>query len=74
MLTRFTRACFGTVKVTRNNKFSQLTPEDITAFESMIGNRNHVVTDPDQIEQHNYDWTKKFHGSSKLLLKPSTTE
>ena len=46
MLTRFARACFGTVKVTRNNKFSQLTPEDVTAFVSMIGNKTHVVTDP----------------------------
>ncbi len=50
MLTRYAKACFGTVKVVRNNKFSQLTPEDITAFESMIGNKHHVVTDPDQIE------------------------
>jgi hypothetical protein len=47
MLHRFARARFGSVKVTRNNNFSQLTSEDITAFETMIGNKNHVVTDPD---------------------------
>ena len=33
-----------------------------------------VVTDADMISPHNRDWTNKFVGSSKLLLRPKTTE
>ena len=33
-----------------------------------------VVTDSDTLDIHNTDWTKKFKGSSQLMLKPQTTE
>ena len=33
-----------------------------------------MVTDKDDLELHNSDWTKKFVGQSKLMLKPETTE
>ena len=33
-----------------------------------------MITDESQIEPHNMDWTKKYRGNSKLLLKPKTTE
>jgi len=39
----------------------------------MIGSKA-LVTDQDELTIHNTDWTKKFQGHSKLMLKPSTTE
>ena len=36
--------------------------------------KNAVITDKDEIEPWNRDWTKKFVGNSKLMLKPSSTE
>ena len=33
-----------------------------------------MVTDADDLESHNTDWTKKFKGSSGLMLRPKTNE
>lgn len=33
-----------------------------------------LVTDADDLESHNTDWTKKFKGGSSLMLRPSTNE
>ena len=33
-----------------------------------------MITDADDLESHNADWTKKFIGNSKLLLRPKTSE
>ena len=35
---------------------------------------NQVITDPEDLESHNADWTKKYVGKSNLMLKPKTTE
>ena len=39
----------------------------------MLGPRG-IVRDEEELAPANIDWTKKFIGSSKLMLKPSTTE
>ena len=39
----------------------------------MLGKKA-VITDADDIQPHNSDWTNKFVGNSKLLLRPTTTE
>ena len=36
--------------------------------------QSQVVEDPDALVSHNSDWTHKFTGASKLMLKPTTTE
>lgn len=42
-------------------------------FERMLGSKA-VVTEEEDLEIHNTDWTKKFQGTSQLVLKPKTTE
>jgi len=59
--------------LSRNSRFSLLGDKDVQAFEAMIGSKA-LVTDQDELTIHNTDWTKKFQGHSKLMLKPSTTE
>ena len=33
-----------------------------------------MVTDEETLDIHNTDWTKKYKGTSSLMLKPQTTE
>lgn len=33
-----------------------------------------MITDTEQVKPFNTDWTKKFIGESKLVLRPSTTD
>lgn len=42
-------------------------------FKDIVGPTG-MVTDSADLESHNADWTKKFHGSSSLMLKPKTNE
>ena len=42
-------------------------------FDSIVGSKN-MLTDSDELQTYNSDWTKKFKGSSKLVLKPGSTE
>ena len=46
--------------------------KDVSFFERILGSKG-VVTDEDILNIHNTDWTKKYAGHSKLMLKPSTT-
>ncbi|TNV79588.1 hypothetical protein FGO68_gene505 [Halteria grandinella] len=63
---------FAHLNILRNSSFATLTDKDITQFESLLG-PNGILTG-DAVEPHNSDWTKKYHGHSKLVLKPKTTE
>ena len=38
----------------------------------MLGNKA-VVTDEEELEIHNTDWTKKYKGNSSVMIKPSNT-
>ena len=53
--------------------FSKLTQKDVNQFESILGSKG-VVTDQEELQAHNIDWTKKFIGQSKLMLRPASTE
>lgn len=72
-----TRAAAAAVSVgpgiPRSSTFKQIDDNDITAFRSMIG-ADAVVTDADRLQGVNTDWMNKFHGDSKLLLKPANTQ
>ena len=57
----------------KNSLFSTLTAADTKTFESILGTRG-LVTDESELQGYNTDWTKKFVGQSKLVLKPGTTE
>lgn len=45
----------------------------MSVFKDIVGAQG-MVTDADDLEAHNYDWTKKFKGSSSLMLRPKTSE
>ena len=47
--------------------------QDVAFFERVLDNKA-IVTDEETLETHNTDWTKKYQGTSQLMLKPKTTE
>lgn len=53
--------------------YSQLTDADVTFFRSVLGDGG-VVTDSDAMESYNTDWMRKYHGASRLALRPASTE
>jgi len=63
---------FGSqVNIERNKNFKVLGDSDLTFFEKIL-DKSSVITDADQVETANSDWTKKFVGQSKLVLKPKS--
>ena len=65
---------FGSqVNIERNKNFKVLGDSDLTFFEKIL-DKSSVITDADQVETANSDWTKKFVGQSKLVLKPKSNE
>ena len=69
-LKSYLRRSFGASAITRNPKFKVLGDKDISFFEKITS----VITDPSMIEPYNQDWTKKYQGQSKLMLKPKSNE
>ncbi|CAN6634413.1 D-2-hydroxyglutarate--pyruvate transhydrogenase Dld2p [Trichomonascus vanleenenianus] len=69
----------STVKLTRENypverlPYGTLSAEDIAFFKSILP-ESAVVQDEGDLEFHNEDWMRKYRGSSKLVLKPKTTD
>lgn len=47
--------------------------QDLRVFKDIVGDQG-MVTDAHDLESHNTDWTKKFHGNSALMLRPKTNE
>ena len=53
---------FGSqVNIERNKNFKVLGDSDLAFFEKIL-DKSSVVTDADQVETANSDWTKKFVG------------
>lgn len=67
------RRNFGAIAAKRNPNFGILNDKDVSYFESIL-DKGSVITDEEIIKPHNSDWTKKFVGDSKLMLKPKTNE
>ncbi|XP_027180078.1 D-2-hydroxyglutarate dehydrogenase, mitochondrial isoform X1 [Coffea eugenioides] len=59
--------------VHRNPLFSSISPDDISYFKTILGERG-VVQDALALDAANTDWMGKYRGSSKLLLQPKNTE
>ena len=64
---------FGAVNIQRNKSFKILGDKDLSYFDKIL-DKGCVIPDPDQLEPHNQDWTKKFQGNSKLMLRPKSNE
>ena len=68
------RQAFGSQgAIERNKNFKVLDDKDVAHFESLI-EKQCVITDEEEIAPANSDWTKKYTGASKLLLKPKSNE
>eukprot|EP00124_Ichthyophonus_hoferi_P002563 Ihof_evm2s179 gene=Ihof_evmTU2s179 len=53
--------------------FKTLDSDDISFFKGFM-DPVRVNTDSDELEAYNIDWIKKYRGSSRLVLKPKSTE
>ena len=73
MLSALARRRFSVFTPEKVLEFSKLTQQDTNQFERILGPKG-VVTAEEELEAHNIDWTKKFVGHSKLMLKPASTE
>uniref|UniRef100_A0A452FBS1 FAD-binding PCMH-type domain-containing protein n=1 Tax=Capra hircus TaxID=9925 RepID=A0A452FBS1_CAPHI len=56
----------------RRLPFSVVSEDDLSALEQVVPGR--VITDPEELEAPNLDWLRTVRGSSKVLLRPRTTQ
>ncbi|ODV68797.1 hypothetical protein HYPBUDRAFT_104124 [Hyphopichia burtonii NRRL Y-1933] len=61
-------------KVKRDERFKKLEDSDLKFFESVLKDKNYLITNEDDLDFFNEDWMRKYKGQSKLVLKPKTTE
>ena len=64
---------FGAQAFVRNDNFKVLSDADLSHFESLLPKKR-IITEPDMLEESNADWTRKYVGQSRLMLKPKTNE
>ena len=57
----------------RSSQFSELNASDVAVFRSILGDAGVLSEEPDT-KSFNSDWMKQWHGSSKCVLLPSTTD
>ncbi|KAI5780784.1 hypothetical protein EDC01DRAFT_718635 [Geopyxis carbonaria] len=70
---RYTAESYPTIK--RDPRYSQLTQEDISIFESICPLLSpERGASQDDLESFNSDWMRKYRGQSRLVLKPRSTE
>ncbi|XP_008553768.1 D-2-hydroxyglutarate dehydrogenase, mitochondrial [Microplitis demolitor] len=57
----------------KREPFGEITGTHVNFFEQLLGH-NRVITDPNECDSYNVDWIKMVRGSSRLVLKPNSTE
>nr|CAD7452815.1 unnamed protein product [Timema tahoe] len=57
----------------KRHNFALLDSNHVQFFKSVLG-QDRVLTDAEELETYNIDWLKMVRGSSKIVLKPKTTE
>ena len=57
----------------RDERFATLTDRDMVQFSSILDSTS-IVTDDADLVAYNTDWMGRYHGHSKVVLKPRTTE
>ena len=57
--------------VLRNSAFATVNAQDIAFFKGVCKS---VLTEESEVRSFNTDWTKKWIGQSKVVVKPETTE
>lgn len=63
---------FGSQPLSRDARFSHLLPIDISALQSIVSQKEAVITRPSDLDRMNIDWMQKYKGNSSLALAPST--
>lgn len=58
--------------VERDARFSRLNDDDLEFFRAALG-EGAVITDEFELQNYNTDWQKKYHGASRLALRPGST-
>lgn len=67
------RRALATLGVSNTSTYNN--DKHVQEFLARMNHRQHsVVTDAEILQAHNVDWTGKYQGHSKILLKPTTTE
>ncbi|XP_078616343.1 D-2-hydroxyglutarate dehydrogenase, mitochondrial-like [Branchiostoma floridae x Branchiostoma japonicum] len=56
----------------KRGDFARVSDRDLQVFERLVPSR--VLTEPDDIEGHNVDWSGTCRGDGQVLLRPKTTE
>lgn len=57
----------------RDPRYSTVDEKDISEFKRIVGKKG-VFTEKDELDVANVDWMRKYAGSSKIMLRPNTTE
>ena len=65
---------FSSYAPLRNPAFATIKDSDLSFFESVVGRRSGMITNEEEVAPYNSDWTHKFVGNSKLVLRPNSTE
>ncbi|KAF0727352.1 hypothetical protein Ae201684_014611 [Aphanomyces euteiches] len=66
------RRLFSSHAKIERSSFASVTAADIEHFKNVCSGG--VLTDAEEIAPFNSDWLKKYHGNSKLVLRPKTTQ
>lgn len=72
-VSKFVRGAQTAATVSRRDEYASICDRDIAFFRDVLGDRG-VVTDSDALQPLNKDWMGKYEGSSRVALKPHTTE
>ncbi|KAI1007949.1 putative D-lactate dehydrogenase [Podosphaera aphanis] len=75
--TRLTADVYPDIK--RGSKYSVVTPQHVEFFWTLLGKDAAIIDGitkdaQDDLEPYNWDWTRKYRGQTKLVLKPESTE
>jgi len=66
----------SSVCVVRTRSYKTLTTADIDHFRSIFGDEssNGIVSEKEDLERYNTDWTRHWKGKSGLVLRPATVQ
>lgn len=61
------------MKISRDPRYSIIDEKDLSEFQRIVGQKG-VITEKDELDVANTDWMRKYKGSSKVMLRPRTTQ
>jgi len=57
-----------------NTNLRSPTMEDATNLQSLLDTGSVVTGSPDELSKYNIDWKREYHGRSRILIRPKSTE